>query len=335
MDSASLAIQIIPDLTIDDKYAMIIGEAQNRINAFTENALKGERLRELFSLERSNMGPETATKILNLPGRLVVGFQFEARPDPAAENFRVYAKKMADGGKSFKFMLTSTVQEIMLQLISLEDRRTVAVFSMLSSSMDVGYRILTTLYGNQLKRLVDRVQPFLGEGVTRRLEKLVLSKNPDEDEPWKDNEEPTLRTTLAAAGGKAGSQDNILQVMADDSMFEEINQYVGHVVSRSERIQKKRMMLENNPDIPRAEIYEQMVREDLDQLENCYARVHIYLKAFYKNKERRTPGQNRVLRQFFADQIEKIIGETGLLEDLLSLNEVEYFKNIDRHKELH
>jgi len=335
MDSASLAIQIIPDLTIDDKYAMIIGEAQNRINAFTDNAIKGERLRELFSLERSNMGPETAIKILNLPGRLVVGFQFEARPDPAAENFRVYAKKMTDGGKSFKFLLTSTVQEIMLQLISLEDRRTVAVFSMLSSSMDVGYRILTTLYGNQLKRLVDKVQSFLGEGVNRRLEKLALSKNADEDEPWKDNEEPALRTALVAAGGKAGSQDNILQVMADDSMFEEINQYVGHVVSRSERIQKKRMMLENNPDIPRAEIYEQMVREDLDQLENCYARIHIYLKAFYKNKDRRTPGQNRVLRQFFADQIEKIIGETGLLEDLLSLNEVEYFKNIDRHKELH
>jgi hypothetical protein len=73
-----------------------------------------------------------------------------------------------------------------------------------------------------------------------------------------------------------------------------------------------------------------MIREDLDQLENSYARVHIYLKAFYKNKERRPPGQNRVLRQFFADQVEKILAETGLLEDLLSLSEEEYFKNLAR-----
>ncbi len=123
-------------------------------------------------------------------------------------------------------------------------------------------------------------------------------------------------------------------MMADDGIFAEINQYVEHVVSRSDRIHKKRMMLENNPTMPRAEIYEQMVREDLDQLENCYARIHIYLKAFYKNKDRRTMGQNRVLRQFFADQIEKIMGETALLEDLLSLDEERYFKNIDRHKEL-
>ena len=45
-------------------------------------------------------------------------------------------------------------------------------------------------------------------------------------------------------------------------------------------------------------------------------------------------GQNRVLRQFFANEIERISGETGLLEDLLTLNQDEYFKNIARHKEL-
>jgi hypothetical protein len=239
-----------------------------------------------------------------------------------------------NSGKSFKFHLTPTVQEIMLQLISLEDRRTVAIFSMLSSSMEIGYRILTTSYGNQLKRLVEKVAFFLTDGVARRLEKLSIAKDSDEDDPWKQTQENARPTTSVTQGARSGSEDNILQVMADDGIFAEINQYVEHVVSRSDRIHKKRMMLENNPTMPRAEIYEQMVREDLDQLENCYARIHIYLKAFYKNKDRRTVGQNRVLRQFFADQIEKIMGETALLEDLLSLDEERYFKNIDRHKEL-
>lgn len=334
MNSSNYAIQIIPDLTIDDKYAAIMSEAQNRIVHFTGNALKGDRVGELFLLERSKMDPDQATKILHAQGRLVVGFQFEARLDPNAENFRLYVKKVMESGKSFKFYLTPTVQEIMLQLISLEDRRTVAIFSMLSSSMDVGYRILTTSYGNQLRRLVERVASFLSEGVARRLDKLTVSPSPDDDEPWKDAHEDSLPLARRPQGDRAGSEDNILQVMADDGIFEQINQYVGHVVSRSDRIHKKRMMLENNPTMPRAEIYEQMVREDLDQLENCYARIHIYLKAFYKNKDRRSVGQNRVLRQFFADQIEKIMGETALLEDLLSLHEDGYFKNIDRHKEL-
>ncbi len=334
MNADSYAIQIIPDLTIDDKYAAIITEAQNRINSFTENALKGDRVAELFFLERSKIDPLKASKVLHTAGKLVVGFQFESKADPNAENFRLYVKKLTDSGKSFKFHLTPTVQEIMLQLISLEDRRTVAIFSMLSSSMDIGYRILTTSYGNQLKRLVDRVASFLTEGVARRLEKLSIAKDSDEDDPWKQTQENLRPLTSVSQGVRSGSEDNILQVMADDGIFAEINQYVEHVVSRSDRIHKKRMMLENNPTMPRAEIYEQMVREDLDQLENCYARIHIYLKAFYKNKDRRNVGQNRVLRQFFADQIEKIMGETALLEDLLSLDEERYFKNIDRHKEL-
>ena len=93
------------------------------------------------------------------------------------------------------------------------------------------------------------------------------------------------------------------------------------------------MTLRENPETPLPDIYEQMVRDDLEQLENCYARVHIYLKAFYKNKERRVGAQNRILRQFFADQVEKIIGETALLEDLLNLSEEEYFRNIARHDE--
>jgi hypothetical protein len=45
-------------------------------------------------------------------------------------------------------------------------------------------------------------------------------------------------------------------------------------------------------------------------------------------------GQNRVLRQFFAGEIENITGETSLLEDLLALNQEEYFKNLARHKEI-
>jgi hypothetical protein len=334
MNSSTYAIQIIPDLNIDDKYTAIITEAQNRINSFTENALKGDRVAELYLLEKSKMDALKASKVLHTTGKLVVGFQFESKADPNAENFRLYVKKLLDSGKSFKFHLTPTVQEIMLQLISLEDRRTVAIFSMLSSSMDIGYRILTTSYGNQLKRLVERVAPFLTEGVARRLEKLAIAKDSDEEDPWKQDQENLRPLTSTTVTDRPRSEDNILQVMADDGIFAEINQYVEHVVSRSDRIHKKRMMLENNPTMPRSEIYEQMVREDLDQLENCYARIHIYLKAFYKNKDRRTMGQNRVLRQFFADQIEKILGETALLEDLLSLGEEMYFKNIDRHKEL-
>jgi hypothetical protein len=334
MDSNNYAIQIIPDLTIDDKYAAIITEAQTRISSFTENALKGDRVGELYLLERSKIDPVKASKVLHTTGKLVIGFQFESKADPNAENFRLYVKKLMDSGKSFKFHLTPTVQEIMLQLISLEDRRTVAIFSMLSSSMDIGYRILTTSYGNQLKRLVEKVALFLTEGVARRLEKLAIAKESDEEDPWKQTQENARYAPGPTQGDRPRSEDNILQVMADDGIFAEINQYVEHVVSRSDRIHKKRMMLENNPTMPRSEIYEQMVREDLDQLENCYARIHIYLKAFYKNKDRRTTGQNRVLRQFFADQIEKIMGETALLEDLLSLGEELYFKNIDRHKEL-
>jgi hypothetical protein len=119
--------------------------------------------------------------------------------------------------------------------------------------------------------------------------------------------------------------------LADDGIFDEINQYVGHIISKSDRIREKRLTLERNPDMPKEEIYAQMIREDLDQLENCYARIHIYLKAFYKNKDRRSVGQNRVLRQFFGGQIELITGETGLLEDLLCLNQEEYFKNLARH----
>jgi hypothetical protein len=122
--------------------------------------------------------------------------------------------------------------------------------------------------------------------------------------------------------------------MADESMAAEINEYVGSIMSRTERIVEKRKMLEDNPDIPRSEFYQQMVREDFDQLENCYARMHVYLRAFYKNQAKRNSTRNTILRQFFAAQIEDISGETGLLEDLLSLNKEQYFKNIDRHKEL-
>lgn len=334
MDSASLAIQIIPELTIDDKYASIIAEAQARINHFTNNALKGGRIGELFRLDKSNLDEVKARQILNGDGKLVVGFQFEARMDPTAENFRLYIKKVLSGGKMYKFYLTQTVQDILLQLISLEDRRTIAIFSMLNSSMEVGYRILTTLYGNQLKRLQEKIAPFLADNLLKRLEKIAVAHDPEDEDLWKESEENRVQVSGKPTGERAGSEENLLQVLADDSMFAEINQYVGTVLNRSERIQKKREMLETNPNIPRSELYEQMVREDLDQLENCYARMHIYLKAFYKNKDRRTPGKNRVLRQFFADQIEKITGETSLLEDLLSLNEANYFKNLDRHKEL-
>ncbi|MDQ7782669.1 MAG: hypothetical protein RDU20_07310 [Desulfomonilaceae bacterium] len=333
MNSSSYAIQIIPDLTIDDKYSAIIGEALNRITHFTGNALRDDRVGELFVLERSRMDARTATQILKAKGRLVTGFQFESRKDSVDDNFRVYVRKLADGGKIFKFYLTPAVQEIMLQLISLEDRRTVAIFSMLNSSLDVGYRILTTLYGNQLKRLLDKVPAFLTEGLTAKIEKLSARSAAD-SELWKEAADAETLRPEPPKPGRPGSQDNILQVLADDSVFEEITHYVEHIISRSDRIREKRIKLEQNPDMPRHEIYEKMIREDLDHLENCYARIHIYLKAFYKNKDRRTVAQNRILRQFFAGQIEQISGETGLLEDLLSLNEDEYFRNIARHQEL-
>jgi len=333
MDSSSLAIQIIPDVTIDDKYAAIIGEAQNRISHFTGNALQDNRIGELFWLERSRLDAEQAVKILKAKGRLVTGFQFEARSDSPDDNFRVYVRKESETGKAFKFYLTPAVQEIMLQLISLEDRRTVAIFSMLNSTLDTGYRILTTMYGNQLKRLLDKVPLLLKDGLAVKLEKLS-SKLPEDADIWKEETERPKRGPEKPRTDRPGSQDNILQVLADESMFQEINHYVADVISRSDRIREKRLKLEQNPDMPREEIYDEMIHEDLDQLENCYARIHIYLKAFYKNKDKRIPGQNRVLRQFFADQIEKITAEVGLLEDLLSLNQEEYFKNIARHQEL-
>lgn len=333
MRASSLAIQIIPDFTIDDKYAAIIGEAQARISHFTGNALRDNRIAELFLLERSKITLEQAARILASKGRLVTGFQYESRSDGTDDYFRVYVRKLSETGQTFKFYLTPAVQEIMLQLISLEDRRTVAIFSMLNSSLDVGYRILTTLYANQLNRLLDRVPPFLKEGMAAKIEHLG-TKSPEDADIWKDDTEKPASVPENQKKGRPGSQDNILQVLADDSMFEELNHYVEHVVSRSGRIREKRLKLEQNPDMPQDELYEKMVREDLDQLENCYARIHIYLKAFYKNKDRRTTGQNRILRQFFADQIEKIPAEVGLLEDLLSLNQEEYFRNIARHNEL-
>ncbi len=329
MNSANFAIRIIPDLTIDDKYSGIISEALNRIESFTGNALRDERIKELFVLEKSKLDIATATGILQAQGRLVVGFQFEIRADSDDDNFRVYVKKVVDKGQIAKFYLTSTVQQIMLQLISLEDRRTIAIFSMLNSSIEVGYRILTTLYSNQLKRLVSRAPDFVAPGMRQKLEKLSSSKYSDED-LWQESG-PVAQVSGKPQGNRPGSQDNLLQVMADDGIFEEMNQYVGHIISKSDRIREKRLILENNRDMPQHDIYQQMIREDLDQLENCYARIHIYLKAFYKNKERRVPGQNRVLRQFFAGEIERITGETSLLEDLLSLNEQEYFKNLARH----
>ncbi|MGB6067859.1 MAG: hypothetical protein WBG50_23890 [Desulfomonilaceae bacterium] len=334
MKSSSYAIEIIPDLTIDDKYASIIEQALSRIDSFTTNALRDNRIGELFLLKKSRIDDSGAANILQAKGRLMVGFQFEVRADSPEDNFRIYAKKLTDNGKTIKFYLTPTVQQIMLQLVSLEDRRTVAIFSMLNSSMEVGYRILSTLYGNQLRRLVVRSPSFMTATLQRKLQKLAVAKPDDDSELWKNSDDRMAPGFGGPTGNRPGSQDNILQVLADDSTFDEINQYVSHIISKSDHIREKWLMLQENPDMPQEEIYEQMVREDLDQLENCYARVHVYLKAFYKNKDRRLPGQNRVLRQFFAGQIEIIIGETGLLEDLLSLNENEYFRNIARHKEL-
>jgi hypothetical protein len=330
LNSSNFAIQIIPDLTIDDKYSDIIDVALNRIQSFTGNALRDGRISELFLLEKSNLDMPEAVHILEFTGRLVVGFQFEIRQDTTDDNFRVYVKKVIENTKIYKFYLTPTVQEIMLQLISLEDRRTIAIFSMLNSSMEVGYRILTTLYGNQLRRLVFRTPQFVRPGIQQKIEKLTLAKSSEDSDLWQESSNTNSRPG-DATDSKTGYQDNLLQVLADDGIFEEINQYVGHILSRSDRIREKRIMLEKNPDMPPRDIYEQMIREDLDQLENCYARIHIYLKAFYKNKDRRVPGQNRILRQFFASEIERITGETSLLEDLLSLNEHEYFKNISRH----
>jgi len=334
MKSSSYAIQIIPDLTIDDKYAAIIEQALSRLDSFANNALRGNRVRELFLLDKSRIDDAGAVRVLREKGRLMVGFQFEVRGDAPEDNFRMYAKKLTDSGKTVKFYLTPTVQQIMLQLVSLEDRRTVAIFSMLNSSMDVGYRILATLYGNQLRRLVERSPFFLRETVQRKLERLAVSRSGDDSELWKESDSRAVPLSSGPQGNRPGSQDNLLQVLADDGTFDEINQYVSHIISKSDHIREKWLMLQQNPTMPREEIYEQMVREDLDQLENCYARIHVYLKAFYKNKDRRVLGQNRVLRQFFANQIERITGETGLLEDLLSLNEDEYFKNIARHQEL-
>jgi hypothetical protein len=152
MDLTSLAVQIIPDLTVDDKYATIIDEAHRRMASFTEKAMKDGRLGELFVLDKTGLDDWSAEQILKAGGRLIVGFQFEHRPDPTDSNFQLFVKKAVSGTTEFKFFLSPTVQEIMFQLISLEDRRSVAVFSMLNSSLDLGYRILTSLYGTQLKR---------------------------------------------------------------------------------------------------------------------------------------------------------------------------------------
>jgi len=333
MKSSTFALQIIPDVTIDDKYSSIIGAALTRIDSFTAKAVKDQRLDELFLLEKSGIDQIGALKILAHRGRFMVGFQFESHPDNFTQNFTLYVKKFIDDGEAVKFTLTQTVQDIILQLISLEDHRTVAIFSMLNSSMDVGYRILTGAYGSQLRRLVDKVPPILTEGIARRLERLALSKSTGDEELWKDSSTPPDAAHSRQEGNRPGSQDNILRVLIDDATSAEISDYVENLISSSERIQKKRLILRENPDTPLGEIYDQMVREDLEQLENCYARVHIYLKAFYKNKDRRIGTQNRVLRQFFADQIEKIISETALLEDLLSLSEDEYFKHIAHHND--
>lgn len=334
MKSSDFAIQIIPDHSIDQKYAGIIREALARIGSFTNKALQDNRVSELFSLKRGNLDFEHAVKILSEGGRLLVGFQFETRAEDGDENFRVFVKKQTSDGTTYKFHLMPTVQQIVLQLISLEDRRTVAIFSMLNISLEIGYRILTTLYGNQLKRLLVRVPSFVRQGISTRIERLAASQVLDDAETWKMSRDSTRGDGSLSEMQRPGSQDNILQVLTDDSLFDELNQYVGNVMSRNERIRIKRQQIEENPDIPKEEMYQLMVREDLDQLENCYARMHIYLKAFYKNKDKRSQGKNRILRQFFGCQIENIMAETGLLEDLLSLSEAEYFKNIDRHREL-
>ena len=333
MNLNHLPIRIIPDLTIDDRYSAIVEESQARIDSFTMKAIKDRRLSELFVLDKGGMDTSAAVKILTGHGRFLVGFQFEARPESPNQNFTIYVRKFIDGGQAVKFTLTSTVQDIMLQLISLEDHRTVAIFSMLNSSMDVGYRILTTTYGSQLQRLVDKAPSFLQEGIDRRLDRLTMSKAMGEEELWKDSVVLDEGVRSIPDSKRPGSQDNILRVLIDEATSAEINDYVEKLISSSERIQQKRLTLRENPQAPRRDIYEQMVRDDLEQLENCYARVHIYLKAFYKNKERRIGAQNRILRQFFADQVEKIIAETALLEDLLTLSEEEYFKNIAHHDE--
>jgi hypothetical protein len=337
MDSSNLAIRIIPDLTIDDKYSAIVDDALKRIASFSEKALSNRRLGELFDLERSRLSPPQAEKVVRADGRLVVGFQFETRADAADITFGVFVRKIVGEKKNFKLYLHPTVQEILLQLISLEDRRTVAVFSMLSSSLDVGYKILTNLYGNQLRRLQEKAPDFVTPTIQTKLERLKVARASDEGDLWNDSPGAHKESAPGAGVGRPsrpGSQDNILQVMADEGTAAEINQYVENVLSRTERIRDKRRKIEENPDMDRDQIYELMVREDLDQLENCYAGIHIYLRAFYKNKDRRHPQRNRILRQFFASEIEKISADTGLLEDLLSLSQDEYFKNIARHKEL-
>jgi hypothetical protein len=333
MDQAKHGIQIIPDLTIDQKYTSIISEAQNRIETFIENAVKNGRLEELFELDKSGMSREGAEKILTFGGRLSVGFQFDSRAESLDENFRIFVRKTLENGKQFKFQLSPQVHDILLQLISLEDRRSVAIFSMLNSSLDMGYRILTSMYGTQLQRLLDKSPEFITGEMAQKLEKLRGGNPLDTADLW------DSRDTSGAVGGgmdgvRRGSDDNILSVMADDNTFEEINQLVDQIVSRRDRIREKRRQLEENSDLPRSDLYWQMVTEDFRQLENCYARMHIYLKAFYKNKGKRNNVRNRILRQFFAFQIENITGETSLVEDLLSLNESEYFKNIYRHQEL-
>lgn len=336
MNSSSLAIQIIPDLTIDDKYAAIINDAHARIASFTQNALKNDRIEELFDLDKSGFSKNMASKILKADGRLSVGFQFEARADANEENFVIFVRKVIREDQKFKYYLMDSVQQILLQLISLEDRRTVAIFSMLNSSLDMGYRILTTVYGNQLKRLIERVPDFISENMAQKLEKLTWVRSGDAAQLWDEKEGalPSQPAGAAKEGDRRGSDDNILSVLADDGTFNEINELVRGIVTRSARIESKRKKLEENPDLPRREIYEQMIREDFSQLENCYARMHIYLKAYYKNAKRRNQIRNRILRQFFGAQIEDISGETGLLEDLLSLKQDDYFKNIDRHSEL-
>jgi len=332
MESTGLAVRIIPDRTIDDKYAEIIGDALQRILSFTDSALKDGRVGELFSLDRLGMDPDRAAKILRAKGRLMVGFQFENRSDPSESTFQMFVRKFIDRGRDVKFRLAATVQEIMLQLISLEDRRSVAVFSMLNSSLDVGHRVLAGMYGSQLKRIAERADPVISETITAKLEKLKVTKISEESDLWKEG--LPSGTAAPAKERRPGTQDNILRVMADDSIAEDIYQHVENIISRAERIREKRRLLEENPDMSSSEIYELMVREDLDQLENCYARMHIYLRAFYKNRDKRNPTQNKILRQFFGGQIEQITGETGLLEDLLSLNEQEYLKNIYRHRDL-
>jgi len=334
MNATNYAIQIIPDLAIDDKYAAIIDAALKRMQSFTDKALRDNRIGELFMLERSRINQEQAARILRAGGRLVVGFQFETRPEAWDSNFGVFVRMALAAGKSFKFYLTPAVHEIMLQMISLEDRRTVAIFSMLNSSLDVGYRILTNLYGSQLRRLLEKAPLFLKTVMEDKLERLRVARSPEQGDLWNENVAKPAALQTSQGRSRPGSQDNILQVMADETTLAEINQYVDNVVSRSARIREKWRKIEENPDLSRAEIYELMIREDLDQLENCYAGMHIYLRAFYKNKDKRNSNRNRILRQFFAGEIERMTGDTGLLEDLLSLNREEYFKNIDRHKEL-